>query len=225
MGWCPICKYEYREGIEVCSDCGAKLVDDLSLISEEPKEEELVSPLQMKFAFDEENDEEAPIDLGEETYVNNEERAEDNKSSAYTLLTIGVIGFIVIALFFLKVIPSNMTPSGRYMISGVMGVMFVLFIVMGFVSLKNFKSFKQKAYKENNLTAEIKKWCIENIQKDKIDALLSYSDESDEIKYFGRFNEVKKMINKQFMNLNASYVDRLIEEIYSQIFEQEEDNN
>ncbi|WP_167956602.1 hypothetical protein [Anaerosporobacter faecicola] len=28
MPWCPKCKLEYREGIEVCADCGSKLVDD-----------------------------------------------------------------------------------------------------------------------------------------------------------------------------------------------------
>lgn len=29
MPWCPFCKTEYREGIEVCADCGATLVDEL----------------------------------------------------------------------------------------------------------------------------------------------------------------------------------------------------
>lgn len=29
MPWCPVCKNEYKEGYEVCSDCGAKLVDSL----------------------------------------------------------------------------------------------------------------------------------------------------------------------------------------------------
>lgn len=29
MAWCPNCKTEYREGIEVCADCGATLVDEL----------------------------------------------------------------------------------------------------------------------------------------------------------------------------------------------------
>ncbi|MCI8306818.1 MAG: hypothetical protein HFH14_02090 [Lachnospiraceae bacterium] len=30
MPWCPKCKNEYREGITICSDCNAPLVDDLS---------------------------------------------------------------------------------------------------------------------------------------------------------------------------------------------------
>lgn len=29
MAWCPNCKTEYREGIEVCADCGATLVEEL----------------------------------------------------------------------------------------------------------------------------------------------------------------------------------------------------
>ncbi len=29
MGWCEKCQYEYEEGIESCSDCGSKLVEEL----------------------------------------------------------------------------------------------------------------------------------------------------------------------------------------------------
>ena len=29
MSWCPICKNEYKDGIEVCADCGANLVESL----------------------------------------------------------------------------------------------------------------------------------------------------------------------------------------------------
>ena len=28
MPWCPKCKIEYREGFEICSDCGSALVDE-----------------------------------------------------------------------------------------------------------------------------------------------------------------------------------------------------
>ena len=34
MPWCPICKNEYREGIEKCADCGATLVKSLDDIKE-----------------------------------------------------------------------------------------------------------------------------------------------------------------------------------------------
>jgi hypothetical protein len=31
MAWCPVCKTEYREGFEVCSDCNSKLVKELEV--------------------------------------------------------------------------------------------------------------------------------------------------------------------------------------------------
>lgn len=34
MAWCPKCKNEYREGITICSDCGAQLVDSLDVSGE-----------------------------------------------------------------------------------------------------------------------------------------------------------------------------------------------
>jgi len=40
--FCPVCRYEYRPEIEICPDCGAKLVDELENLSEF-KELDLVS--------------------------------------------------------------------------------------------------------------------------------------------------------------------------------------
>lgn len=37
MSYCPVCEYEYVEGLDKCPDCGAALVDKL------PQEEEMVS--------------------------------------------------------------------------------------------------------------------------------------------------------------------------------------
>ncbi|MCR4651797.1 MAG: hypothetical protein K5662_08605 [Lachnospiraceae bacterium] len=34
MPWCPICKNEYKEGYEVCSDCGCTLVENLEDVME-----------------------------------------------------------------------------------------------------------------------------------------------------------------------------------------------
>lgn len=41
MAWCPNCKNEYREGVTICPDCDAELVDELP---EEEDEEEYAEP-------------------------------------------------------------------------------------------------------------------------------------------------------------------------------------
>ena len=129
------------------------------------------------------------------SYVNNTEKAENNRSSAYTLLIVGIAGFILVVLYFLDVIPVR--GLNKYMISGVMGALFLLFIIMGCVSLRSARIFEKKAGSENNLTSEIKKWCMTNLSTER----------------------VKELISGKFMNLDQDYLERLADEIYASIFE------
>lgn len=232
MAWCPKCKCEYVEGIKVCADCGSELVEELP----DEKQPELLEEDALAYFLNEETEEgKISFDADGEMkdtenereqepsyqhfYINNEEKAEDNKTSAYTLLTVGVLGFAVIILIFMDVIPVYMSVTNKYIVTGVMGVLFFLFIVMGGVSLKNSRILFKKASKENNLTREIKKWCINNLHKQDIDQELELADQPEELKYFQRTAYMRGAISRQFMNLDEGYLDRLIDEVYPEIFE------
>ena len=218
MAWCPNCKCEYIEGIKVCADCGCELVDTLESENETVETIEEIAAEVEKFEFDEEE----PSPKYHSPYMNNEERAEENRTAAYTLLLVGGVGLVLIVLFFFDVINLHMALTSKYMITGVMGALFVLFIIMGIVSMKNSRILIQKASKENNLTMEIRKWYKENLKKEQVDALLELGEQPEELKYFQRFDYMKKAIQNQFMNLDEAYLDRLIEEVYPEIFEEEE---
>lgn len=194
----------------------AQVEESLSQMEEEVLKEALEEMVESgEFAFEE------PVQLPKHVlpYVNNAEKAEEHKSSAYSLLIIGIAGFVLILLFFFDIISIHMTVINKYIISGVMGALFILFIVMGIVSLKNSQILAQKAKKENNLTKEIKRWCADNLTAQQVDNRLSIEDASEEIKYFQRFDKMKEMIQNQFMYLDEGYLDRLIDEIYPDIFE------
>lgn len=154
-------------------------------------------------------------------YQNYEEKAADNKSSAYTLLVVGVFGIIVIVLCFCDVIKVPLSESSRFMILGVMGAMFLFFIVMGVVSMKNAGKYAKKAESERELTKELEKWFVEYVTAEKIDEGLFTEEEADfseEQKYFKRFDRMKELLSERFLNLNEGYMDRFLDKHYQDIF-------
>lgn len=154
-------------------------------------------------------------------YKNYAEKAEDNKSSAYTLLGVGGIGLILDILVMGGVISLPFEDGSRYMITGVMGVMFVLFFIIGIISYKNAKKYRLKALAENDLTEEIRKWCRDNMNAVQIDLEL-FADRADKIpseqKYFKRHDKMVRMIGENFLNLEAGYLERFIDDYYTVIF-------
>lgn len=190
--WCPKCRYEYREGITVCPDCGSPLVESLEEYDKEQAEKEkanLEAQAELQHEADElvygAGDELIPgqPDLGRErpvVYQDSATKAEESRSSAIALLGVGIVGFVFTIMLFFNLIPVfHFSGSSRYFVSGVMGAMFVLFIVMGVISMKSVKTLREKADKEHSLEEELKKWCTENLSAKRIDKAMQESDAAD----------------------------------------------
>ena len=122
-------------------------------------------------------------------YENSAAKAEDNKSSAYTLLLVGILGMLVVILGIAGVLPIHLSGTSKYMTYGIMSALFILFIVMGVTSMKSYRLFAKKAESENSLKDTIEKWSLENLSAGKLDEKLSEGQDSDvteEEKYFKR---------------------------------------
>lgn len=154
-------------------------------------------------------------------YQNYEEKAADNKSSAYSLLIIGAAGAVIILLALFDVISLPLNSSTKYVTLGMMEAMFVFFVVMGVVSMKNAGKYAKKAESEKELTKELEKWFVEYVTAEKIDDDLFTEEEADfseEQKYFKRFDRMKELLSERFLNLNEGYVDRFLDKHYQDIF-------
>ncbi len=252
MPICPKCKNEYREGFTVCAECKCELVDYL----EETQEDNLVNntdnpkcDIPSKAMVEayiktlEKNEEDNNSSDAEECppkeaykpgiYRNSAEQAEDNKSSAWTLLSVGIVGIIVLVLIMFEVIPVHLYGISKYMTYGVMFALFILFIVMGIVSLRNSKIFAKKAESESSLADTMKEWCMNNINPKELDAVLFNEDETDydnqsesiaedisvEAKYFKRSEALKRLLSDKFMNLDEGFLEEFVDQIYEEVFE------
>ncbi len=230
MAFCPMCKCEYKKGIELCPDCKEVLVDSLEQISHAAKEEfDAQQIIQIMNAV--EADEEKSDDAKETTgpvkrvgvYRKSADISTDNKYSAYILLSVGILGIIALVLICLDVIPLYSTVTSKVVTGVVMGSLFTVFVVMGIVSLKNAIKFGEKADSESDLTKEIMTYCEENLTASSVDG--SICDEefhrlAEEVKYFKRIDHIRELITRQFMNLEEEYVNYICDEIYVKLYEE-----
>lgn len=245
MPWCPKCKCEYREGITECADCKVALVDELPPDNENPYSEEAQRKQMEQWVLEEPQEQESSKEPEQEepaaeesmetqvrkarmkaaaepvrVYQGKKEKAEDFKSSGYTLITVGVIGIAALVLLELGVFPFHLAAPGKYITYGVMGAMFGIFIIMGFSSFKSSKKYAKEAETEDDLTDNIKKWALENITKESMEAKAKLPEQMpEEVKYFRLFELLKSAIREEFGDLNASYLESLCEELYGEIFE------
>ena len=230
MPWCPVCKNEYREGIKLCAECKVELVERLEdeKKSDELSEQEKIARVRAMLA-EEQGGQDEEDEIPEKVqvyhaYQNSASKAEDNRTSAYTLLFVGIVGFILVLLIFVGVIPlyQNETTT-KYLMCGVMGAMFILFIVFGSVSMRNSKILFIKAKSEDSLLSELTKWCERNLNAEQIDAGL-FDDTTgqtiaEEQKYFKRSDRMKTIISDNFMNLDEAFLEHFVDEYYQELFE------
>lgn len=152
-------------------------------------------------------------------YQDSAEKAEDNRSSAWTLLIVGCGGLLVMAFGMAGLLPIHLTGTNKYMVYGIMSALFLLFIVMGVISMKNSKIFAKRAESENSLRETLVKWCRDSLDPVEIDTQLHLSENtSEEILYFKRFEKMKEMLNHQFMNLDQAFLEHFIDEQYDIVF-------
>ena len=153
-------------------------------------------------------------------YMNSAERAEDNRSSAWTLLIVGGVGLLVIILGALGIIPLPMRGFSKTLSMVVLGGLCVLFVVMGVVSFKKSKVYAEQAAKEGDRESKIFDWFEENCPAERIDEMLGEQlfDIPEEEKYLKRYAVVRQILYQNFPETGAEFMEHMADEVYEKLF-------
>lgn len=154
-------------------------------------------------------------------YKKSADQAEEHKTSAWTLLTVGTLGLVLLALCIVGILPFR--PGNPVMFYGIMGAVFSIFMVMGFVSMKNAAIYAKQAKAEALTEEELLAWCRENVKAEELEKELSKEEPFEEIQqeelYFKRYDKLKERLTEQFPQCNPAYIDSLMDEtIYDMVF-------
>lgn len=208
MPYCPKCKYKYVEGKTICPDCECELVDKLD---DDAKLSETT--------FINDNSGKDFISNSGKQYITKSDKYKDLHSSSLSLIIVGVLGDIFLVLNTLGLLPIHFAFEG---LSGilfyvVMGTLLNVFLIGGIISLKSAVKIKGEIQSEEDFTHSVINYIIDTYTKDSIDENFSLTDEAS--LYFERESFIKKAISDKFGELDEAYLDKLIEDIYQQIFE------
>ncbi|MCH5341191.1 MAG: hypothetical protein J1E01_06975 [Acetatifactor sp.] len=154
-------------------------------------------------------------------YQDSSQRADDNRSSGWMLLILGLLGLTMVILGITGVI--HLRLSNPYLFYGVMGAIFLFFLIAGVISIKNASLFARKAKSENSLRSTMLDWCREALHAEEIDNQVKTPGMLKEVLYFNRTAYIKDRLNHQFVNLDQDFLDHFVDDqVYELIFEQKE---
>lgn len=231
MPWCPNCKYEYRDGVTVCADCGATLVATLEEIEAMEKEQELAEKQELlarKLELEEKLRENAQeIEAQNEeirqivSYKKAKDKKEDYKSSGYALTLVGGLGLVAVILYMLGFIPITLTENIRVISIVTLTVLFAFFFCMGIRSFLDARRCEAASKEEEQEDEEILSAFTAKYSAADIDEAGGVTDPSmeEELKYFARNEFMKEELKKEFPQLDAAHLENMLETLYTQIYE------
>ena len=145
-------------------------------------------------------------------YINKEEEYNDLKSSAIIFIIVSILGA---AFLVVNIVGLVSFISGTFS-HVILSIMFLALFFIGLSTLKKAKAVKIEIKTEKDKSKSINNWLLENITKENMNDFLDYETfDNDEI-YFLNFTEkMKSVIKEEFGEQDDNYLDRLVEEYYS----------
>ena len=152
------------------------------------------------------------------SYIMKSEKYKDYLGTQYVFLILGIMGVIFV---FLNIIEVFTLLYGLFP-NLIMGALFVFFIYVALSTGKKARLLKLEIDEENQLTEKINQWLQTTVTDDFLSSITN-PELSEELDYIKKTDTIRDLINKEFGQQNRDYLDRLIEEFYTETFDASSD--
>ncbi len=181
---------------------------------DEPKEDEAApteKPAKRNAA------DEAASDTEEETrvYEMKAEKYKDLAGTVWIFLFFGITGLVFVLLNVVGIL----SVLNGWLPNIVMGILFLSFLYIGISTNSRAKKLRSEIAAENEMTEKINAWFKEHFTEEFVASLYNNTI-SEELNYIKLTEIVKEMLLKEFGPQNPAYLDRLIEDYYTNNFDQ-----
>lgn len=157
-------------------------------------------------------------------YVEKKYRADEYKTSAYTLFFVGVLGIVFLICVAFGIVPVfNFGTTTKIMMYVVLGALFLVFLGFGIYSMKSYKKILVESQEEENLIKKIEEYLNKTLTKEVIRASLPEKEtenENSEDMYFEITAIIEAEMKKAFPDLEESLLEKLTEDHYTRLYEQ-----
>lgn len=150
-------------------------------------------------------------------YEDKEKKVSDIKSSAFSFITVGLLGVAFIIFTMIGVIPIDLAPNYEYFFYGLISVVSGLFIIFGCVSFTKLKHLQAEANAFTAQVNEVKEWFKDQYGIKEIDEDIQ-EGMNEEAKYFVRYEFIKEKIQIQYPELETAIVEGVGDELYDEIY-------
>lgn len=150
-------------------------------------------------------------------YVKKADEYRDMKYSGITFIVFGIIGAVYLTLCKLEVLPITYNT----VIFWIIALLFAAFIVSGIVSVSKAGKIKLQIPEEESKTKEIKEWLDETLTQEIIDSWTDkqVSDVENDLLITAH---IKKVLVKEYSDLQVEYLEMIADEYFEEHFMEEE---
>lgn len=156
-------------------------------------------------------------------YVDKKYKADEYKTSAYTLFFVGILGIVFLVCMGLGILPFfQLGTSTKIMMYIVLGALFAVFLGFGVYSMKAYKKILAESLEEEGIIKKVEEYLNKTLTKEAIKASLTekkIENESPEDMYFEITAIIEAEMKKTFPDLEEALLAKLTEDHYTRLYE------